>query len=102
MNVFLNVKTAEKCLQFGSKKCKTMLIGKNMENIINSELTVDKWKVSHKDTENGEVVLIEEFDGQVKIEKTEEQRYLGFVLSSKGNNMVNIEHMSRSRRRCTG
>ena len=56
---------------------------------------MDKWKVSHKDTENGEVVLIEEFDGQVKIEKTEEQRYLGFVLSSKGNNMVNIEHMKK-------
>ena len=29
MNVFLNVKTAEKGLKFGPTKCKTMLIGKN-------------------------------------------------------------------------
>ena len=72
-----------------------MLICKNTDNLIKYELFFDEWKVSHKDTENGEDVLIEEFDGQVKIEKTEEQRYLGFVLSSKGNNMVNIEDMKK-------
>ena len=34
MNAFFNVKTAEKSLQFGVKKCKTMLIGKNLENVL--------------------------------------------------------------------
>ena len=29
MNSFINIKTAEKGLQFGIKKCKTMLIGNN-------------------------------------------------------------------------
>ena len=33
MNAFFNVKTAEKTLQFGSKKCKTMIVGKNIEEI---------------------------------------------------------------------
>ena len=28
MNMFLNVKTAEKSLQFGPTKCKSMLVGK--------------------------------------------------------------------------
>ena len=29
LNVVLNVKTAEKCLQYGITKCKSMLVGKN-------------------------------------------------------------------------
>ena len=29
MNVFMNIKTAEKGLQFGSKKCRIMLVEKN-------------------------------------------------------------------------
>jgi hypothetical protein len=33
MNAFFNIKTAEKTLQFGVKKCKTMLIGKKTEDI---------------------------------------------------------------------
>ena len=43
LNAFLNIKTAEKGLQFGVKKCKSMLIAKNTENILNSSLCVDKW-----------------------------------------------------------
>ena len=95
MNVFLNLKTAEKCLQFGSSKCKTMLIGKNTDNIINTKLYVDKWQVKYEESDTGEEVLEETYVGQTPIEETEEQRYLGFVLSSKGNNMVNINHMKK-------
>ena len=65
MNVVLNVKTAEKQLQFGVKKCKSMLIGKNKENIIYNPLTVDKWKVQHIEnpmTRNSD--LIEKTDKQ--------------------------------------
>ena len=47
MNAVLNVKTAEKRLQFGIKKCKSMLISKNPENVLNSNLMVDKWDVKH-------------------------------------------------------
>ena len=36
MNALINVKTAEKQLQFGVKKCKTMLVGKNTENCLSN------------------------------------------------------------------
>ena len=40
MNTFMNIKTAEKSLQFGSTKCKSMLIGKNKKNVLNSDLVL--------------------------------------------------------------
>ena len=49
MNAFMNIKTAEKGLQFGAKKCKSMLIGKELKNVLNSKLSVDKWNVEHKE-----------------------------------------------------
>ena len=42
LNALINVKTADKCLQLGVKKWKSMLIGKEVETIIQSPLTVDK------------------------------------------------------------
>ena len=72
-----------------------MLIGKNTENIINTKLFVDKWEVTYEESDTGEEVLVETYVGQVPIEEVEEQRYLGFVLSSQGNNMVNINSMKK-------
>ena len=46
----MNVKTAEKTLQFGQTKCKSMLVGKNTDTVINNELLVDTWAVKHSDT----------------------------------------------------
>ena len=91
MNAFFNVKTAEKGLQFGAKKCKTMLIGKNLETALNSPLCVDNWTVEHRENPaTGDTELVETYSGQVQIGQTEEQKYLGFILSSSGNNMANI------------
>ena len=90
LNAVINTKTAEKGLQFGVSKCKTMLIGKNIENIATSKLSVDKWSVSHNKEQ-----FLENYEGQVYLEQTDEQKYLGFTLSSKGNNMVNINQMKR-------
>ena len=90
-NALFNIKTAEKGLQFGVKKCKTLLVGKNIENIHKTPLTVDSWSVQHleeKTTENS--TLIEKYEGQVEIGFCEEQKYLGFVISSTGDNMANI------------
>ena len=62
MNAFMNVKTAEKYLRFGEKKCKSMLIGKNTTDVINSSLYVDKWTVEHRDNvETGDTDLVESF-----------------------------------------
>ena len=94
LNAVLNVKTAEKRLQYGVNKCKSMLVGKNQVGVINSPLTVDKWSVSHVDNiTTGESNLVEIYDGEVNIEQVEEQKYLGFILSCKGDNMANIRAM---------
>ena len=96
MNAFINVKTAEKTLQFGPTKCKSMLVGKDTENLINSDLLVDSWSVDFKENiETGEDDLIENYQGLVPIGKTEEQKYLGFIISNKGDNMANIREIKK-------
>ena len=45
---------------------------------MSSDLHVDSWKVSyHNDIETGELDLIETYDGQVIMERTTSQKYLG-------------------------
>ena len=43
--------------------------------------------------ENSDNDLVEEYGGKVDIGKTENQKYLGFILSNKGDNMKNITEM---------
>ena len=91
LNAFINVKTAEKSLQFGTTKCKSMVVGKDTESVVNSELLVDNWTVKYMENKDiGEDDLIESYDGMVPIEKTGTQKYLGFVISNQGDNMANI------------
>ena len=95
MNAFINMKTAEKCLQFGPTKCKSMLVGKE-KDVINSNLEVDKWSVTYvENVHTGEDVLKEIYCGPTEIERTVEQKYLGFVLSSTGDNMANIRKIQK-------
>ena len=76
MNVVINVKTAEKILQFGVTKCMSMLVGKNCEDVVNSDIVVDNWNVKHQDNpENSDNDLVEEYGGKFAIEKTEHQKY---------------------------
>ena len=96
LNAFINMKTAEKCLQFGPAKCKSMLVGKGAIPEMNSNLMVDKWSKSYiEDVQTGEDNLKEIYFGLTQIEKTDEQKYLGFVLSSTGNNMANIRKVEQ-------
>ena len=68
MNVILNVKSAEKCLQFGVSKCKSMLIGREPNNLINSDLKVDCWKEEYVESiETGETQLIDKYLGEVSM-----------------------------------
>ena len=42
------------------KKCKSMYIGKNVEDVLNNHLVVDKWTTEHKaNSENSEYDLVE-------------------------------------------
>jgi hypothetical protein len=74
---FMNVKTAEKSLQFCTSKCKSMLVSKNKENVFNN--IVDDWIVKHEENKKtGDTDLVEDY---------------GFVISSTGENMANICQM---------
>jgi hypothetical protein len=82
LNSFLNVKTAEKCLQFGIDKCKTLNISHKSAKSVASELYIDHWSVKH----DKEGHLIEQFEGKKKIENVSDQKYLGFTISKDGSN----------------
>ena len=94
MNAVLNIKTAEKRLQFGPTKCKSMLISKSVDTVPNNDLMVDSWKVKYVNSPGTDSYeMVETYEGLEIIKKTEKQKYLGFVLSSRGDNMVNINEM---------
>ena len=92
LNTLINLKTAEKSLQFGVDKCKSMLICKDDHSVIDSDLLVDSWEVQYVDNPStGKLTLSESFKGLTRVGKTKNQTYLGFVISSTGNNMANID-----------
>ena len=90
MNSYLNVKTANKYLQFGPDKCKSMLIGniKKKIDFLHNVLDVDTWKTNHDEDGN----IIETYEGKTSIEGVEEMIYLGVVISCDGKNSKNIIH----------
>ena len=59
---------------------------------MNSNLTVDNWKVTHDEVTEE---IVDTYEGQISVDKTDEQKYLGFVLSNKGNNMANINSLKK-------
>ena len=87
LNAFINVKAAEKGLQFGPDKCHTMNITRNNAHIVENDLFIDHWTEKH----NKEDQLIDTFEGKLKMKNFSEQKYLGFIISEDGSNMKNIE-----------
>ena len=47
MNSFINVKSADKYLQFGKEKCKAMVVGRKVESFHIPRLKVGKWENEH-------------------------------------------------------
>ena len=87
LSAFINVKTADKDLQFGVDKCKAMFVSKRKPYSFETPaLCVDSWKLEHE--ENGD--LKEHYTGKKTVKKENSLTYLGHVLSSKGGNMENI------------
>ena len=96
LNAIINVKTAEKRLQFGVSKCKSMIVGKNLSNIINTKLSIDQWDVKHVENgQSGDSILTETYQGRVDMEQTDQAKYLGLILSNKGSNMPHIKEMKK-------
>ena len=89
LNSFVNVKTADKDLQFGADKCTFMVVSKMKQKYIHeTELFVDSWKLKHLPDGSFE----EEFLGKVPMSEEKTFMYLGHMLSNDGSNMPNIIH----------
>ena len=87
--IFLGTITVTTTAFQSPSKCNSLLIGKKTENVLNSDLYVDSWKVKVEDNPNtGMTEFIESYEGQIPIDKTEATKYLGFSISCKGDNMV--------------
>ena len=55
MNAIVNVKAANKDLQFGEDKCKYMMVSKKKpESFLHPNIQVDQWKVEH--LKNGDII----------------------------------------------
>jgi hypothetical protein len=89
LNAYVNVKAADKELQFGQEKCHTMVLFKVLpQEFQKPKLTVDTWDLSH--TIKGE--MKETYMGKAEIKEESSLIYLGFMLSKKGQNIENITH----------
>ena len=92
INSYINTKTAIKKLQFGTKKCKKIHVGKMREEHKCQPLYVDNWK--EKDEPNSdfkEIRVGDIFDGEERMEETEQQKYLGDIVSQDGRNIKNFK-----------
>ena len=92
INSYINTKTAIKKLQFGTKKCKKIHVGKMREEHKCQPLYVDNWK--EKDEPNSdfkEIRVGDMFDGEERMEETEQQKYLGDIVSKDGRNIKNFK-----------
>ena len=73
-----------------------MIIGKKKENVINNTIYLDGWKEEYREnSKNGEVDLEDKYIGKIAIEEVTQQKYLGFIISSTGNNLENIQQIEK-------
>ena len=64
--------------------------------VVKNPVSVDNWKVSHvPNTITGESDIIEWHEGQIEMGQTNKHKYLGFFLSHRGDNLVNISEMKK-------
>ena len=91
MNAFLNAKTAVKRLQFEQNKCHIMHVGKNIPDHKKDTLFVDGWEMKEvKNKSTGEVEVDEIFKGNSIISESNNEKYLGQIISSDGSNVANV------------
>ena len=91
MNSFVNVRSAMKRLQFNSDKCHIMHIGKDIKEFDKMDFYLDGWKLTEvEEVETGVTTTKETFDGEQEVDETENEKYLGQILSRDGSNTANI------------
>ena len=91
MNQYLNSKTAEKRLQFGTSKCIKLHVGRSCNDALCGDTYVDGWNVDVvTDAETGICTQSESFGGSEKMKVKQEQTYLGDVISADGKHTKNV------------
>ena len=89
LNAYMNAKSNTKKFQFGKDKCHKLHIGCNKESC--PDLYLDTWKISASDEyDTGNNILHDEVDEEYKIEHSDEERYLGDLITSNGKNTNNM------------
>ena len=89
VNTFVDVKAADKDLQFGSEKCMSMIVSKrNTYSFHTPALSVDSWKIKHG--EHGDIK--ETYIGKEIIQNEDSLMYLGHVNYQKRRKNENILH----------
>ena len=92
LNAFVKFKTDSKKLQFGSKKCKKLHVGRQCEDFKCQNLTVDVWEeIEIYNNETGVEEIHDTLNGEQIIEDKSEEKYLGDVISTNGKNIKNIK-----------
>ena len=89
-NSYINAKTNLKKLQFGPDKCHKMHIGKR--KIYCPDLQIDSWKMGLKtqlETKMDEEIDV--FEGDVQMDKSNEEKCLGDIITDDGLNKRNID-----------
>ena len=90
MNSFLNAKTNLKKLQYGEEKCHKLHVGR--KNQICPDLYLDTWKVKIIEQLNTNKFDLEDEEGpEALVENSEEEKYLGDILTTDGKNGKNIQ-----------
>ena len=91
MNAFIDTKASFKKLQCGVKKCKKLHIGKTKSKIKCQNLEIGDWKVKNvKSTASKEAFTKEEYHGETEISESEDEKYLGDIISKNAKNAKNI------------
>ena len=93
LNSYINIKTAEKMLQFNPRKCKVIFVGCKSDIAQSGPLTVDSWKVEHQEDGRGGQRLVETYEGKKAMEEVSEWVYLGCVISNQANNLGQIRNV---------
>ena len=91
LNSFINGMTSMKKLQFGAEKCKKLHIGNERWEGQCQSLSVEKWTEVFVKNDYGEVEANDIFLGEHNMEITEDDGYLGDLISNDGRNIKNVK-----------
>ena len=75
MNEYINIKSAQKRLQFGIAKCIKLHVGKTCNETLCKDLFLDDWKLKvERNDDTGEIAQAEYFGGVEKLTQKQEQK----------------------------